>query len=185
MSTDMQYTNIKYQISHESKILFVGTNPSPGSYRRKVPFSSNKSFWYLLHDAGLLPESRHQLQNDAILKKIFTEKLTKIYHLGFINLVRRPTKSVSEIKQKEAIPGSLKVISAITYYRMPVVCFIGKGTYQLFTQTLHCEYGWQPKIGSSKVFVMHSPIHGFANIRVEELKKIAKASKLNSATPDC
>ena len=113
-----------------------------------------------------------------MLKKIFTEKFTKIYHLGLINLVYRPTKSVSEIKQKEAISGNMRIISIIKYYRMPVVCFIGKGTYQLFTQTLHCEYGWQPNIGSSKVFVMHSPIHGFANIRVGELKKIAKASKL-------
>src|SRR5579862_7990574 len=100
----MHYTNIKYQVSHDSKILFVGTNPSPGSYRRNVPFSGNKSFWYLLHDAGLLPEDRYELQNDTILKKIFTEKFTTIYHLGLINLIYRPTKSVSEIKRKERMP---------------------------------------------------------------------------------
>jgi double-stranded uracil-DNA glycosylase len=176
----MKYTNITYQISHDSKILFVGTNPSPGSYQRRVPFSSNKSFWYLLHEAGLLPESRLALQNDTQLKKIFTEKFTKIYHLGLINIVYRPTKSVSDIKQKEALPGILRIIEAINQYRTPVVCFIGKGTYQLFTQTSRCDYGWQPTIGSSKVFVMHSPIHGFAKTRIDELKEIAQAAKLKN-----
>lgn len=174
----LRYTNIKYQISHDSKILFVGTNPSPGSYQRSVPFSSNKSFWYLLNDAGLLAENRHELQNDKSLKKIFTEKFAKIYHLGLINLVYRPTKTVSEIKQKEAIPGSLRIISAIKYYHPTVVCFIGKGTYQLFAQTSHCQYGWQSTIGSSKIFIMHSPIHGLASIRINELKEIGKAASL-------
>ena len=179
MKHHKRYANITYQISHDSKILFIGTNPSPGSYNRKVPFSSNKSFWYLLHEAGLVLESRHELQNDKALKKIFTEKFTKVYHLGLINLVYRPTKTVSEITQKEAIPGSLRIITAIKYFHPPVVCFVGKGTYQLFTQTSHCEYGWQVTIGSSKVFVMHSPIHGFASIRINELKEIATVSKLD------
>ncbi len=174
----MLYTNIKYQVSPDSKILFVGTNPSPGSYRHKVPFSSNKSFWYLLHDAGLLSEDRHELQNDILLKKIFIEKFIKVYHLGLINLIYRPTKSISEIKRGEAMPGKLRVIAAIENYHTPVVCFIGKGSYQLFTQTSHCEYGWQDDIGLSKVFVMHSPIHGFASIRIGELKEVARVSKL-------
>lgn len=178
MKIYMSYNNITYQISKDSKILFVGTNPSPGSYRRKVPFSSNKSFWYLLHDAGLLSEDRHELQNDTILKKIFTKKFTSIYHLGLINLIYRPTKSVSEVKRKEAMPGKLRVISAIKKYHIPVICFIGKGTYQLFIQASHCKYGWQPNIGLSKIFVMHSPLHGLASIRINELKKVAKASTL-------
>lgn len=173
MKNNTRYTKIKYQVSRNSKILFVGTNPSPGSYRRQVPFSSNKSFWYLLHDAGLLPEGRHELQDDEKLKKIFIEKFTKIYHMGLINLVFRPTKTVSEIKREEAIPGNLRVVSIIEYYHPLVVCFVGKGTYQLFTQTSHCKYGWQKAIGSSKVFVMHSPIHGFASIRIKELKEIS------------
>lgn len=178
MMPNKRYTKIKYQISHDSKILFVGTNPSPGSYHRKIPFSSNKSFWYLLHDAGLLPENRNELQDDIVLKKIFTEKFTKLYHLGLINLVNRPTKTVSEIKQNEAIPGILRIIIAIKDYRPLVVCFVGKGTYQLFSQLPHGHYGWQPTIGSSKIFVMHSPIHGFASIRIHELKEVAKSAGL-------
>jgi TDG/mug DNA glycosylase family protein len=182
MINHKHYPNIKYQISHDSKLLFVGTNPSPGTYRREVPFSNNKSFWYLLHAAGLLPVSRHELQDDKLLKKIFIQKLTSVYHLGLINLVYRPTKTISEVKRAEAVPGNLRIISAIKYYRPSVVCFVGKGTYQLFTQTSHCEYGWQAPIDASKIFVMHSPIHGLASIRIEELKEVAKAAKLLKKT---
>jgi len=172
------YTAIKYQVSSDSKILFIGTNPSPGTYRRRVPFSNNKSFWYLLSAAGLLAESREELKNDTTLKKIFLEKFVKVYHLGLINLVYRPSKTISEVTQKEATPGSLRIIAAIKKYRPSVVCFVGKGTYQLFTQTAHCSYGWQTAIGSSKIFVMHSPLHGLASVRVKELKKVGKAAKL-------
>jgi double-stranded uracil-DNA glycosylase len=173
-----KYTDIKYQISLNSKLLFIGTNPSPGTYRRKVPFSNNKSFWYLLHDAGLLPEDHYILQNDALLKHIFYKKFTKIYNLGLINLVFRPTKSVAEIKRKEAIPGGVAIVTAIKKYKPKVVCFIGKGTYQLFIQKSHCHYGWQPDIDSSKVYVMHSPLHGFSRVRVRELTIVGKAAGL-------
>ena len=71
------------------------------------------------------------------------EKFTKVYHLGLMNLIYKPTKSVSEVTEKEALPGSRRVASAIKRYRIPVVCFVGKGTYQLFAQMSHCEYGWQ------------------------------------------
>ena len=40
---------IAYKISKNARILFVGINPHPGSYRRSVPFSNNKMFWYLLN----------------------------------------------------------------------------------------------------------------------------------------
>lgn len=176
MTSLKRYTRIKYQISHNIKILFVGTNPSLGSYQRHVPFSSNKSFWYLLHDAGLIPESLSTLQDDTSLKEMFLTKFSKLYKLGLINLIYRPTRTISELKRAEAIPGSKRVMMLIKKYHPPIVCFIGKGTYQLFTQTAHDAYGWQQPIGTSKIFVMHSPIHGLSSVRISELKNVAKMS---------
>lgn len=167
-----RYSKIKYQLSNNMKILFVGTNPHPGSYRRMVPFSNNKMFWYLLSESGLLPFSRAYLQDDANLKKIYTDEFIDVYHLGLINLIYRPTKTVAVLKQSEAGAGSKRVLSAILRYQPPVVCFISKKSYQLFTGSPHCIYGWHPDIGKSKVFVMHSPIHGFASIRIKELKEV-------------
>lgn len=58
------------------KILFVGINPHFGSYARGVPFSNNKSFWYLLSEAGvfvmhspLRGEARVRIQELRMVKK--------------------------------------------------------------------------------------------------------------------
>ncbi len=40
---------IRYKLSTGVKILFIGINPHYGSFRRRVPFSNNKMFWYLLN----------------------------------------------------------------------------------------------------------------------------------------
>ena len=64
---------IEYKISENARILFVGINPHPGSYRRGVPFSNNKMFWYLLNRAGLLQEAESDLKNDQLLKGIYDE----------------------------------------------------------------------------------------------------------------
>ncbi len=47
-----------------SKILFVGINPHPGSFNRGVPLSNNKLCWYLLLEAGVTDEKRDQLRDD-------------------------------------------------------------------------------------------------------------------------
>ena len=66
---------IAYKISKNARILFVGINPHPGSYRRGVPFSNNKMFWYLLNRAGLLQEAESDLKNDQLLKANLREKV--------------------------------------------------------------------------------------------------------------
>ena len=68
---------IDYKISKNARILFVGINPHPGSYRRGVPFSNNKMFWYLLNRVGLLQEAENDLKNDQLLKGIYDEKFCR------------------------------------------------------------------------------------------------------------
>ena len=65
---------IAYKTSKDARVLFVGINPHPGSYRRGVPFSNNKMFWYLLNRAGLLQEAEKDLRNDQSLKRIYEGK---------------------------------------------------------------------------------------------------------------
>lgn len=183
MTINKQYTKIKYQISYDTKLLFVGINPSPGTYRRGIPFSNNKTFWYLLNQAGIIHEDKLDLQNDKELKKIYIQKFVKVYHLGIIALIDRPTKSVTQLKKSEAIPGSLRILATIKKYKPTVVCFIGKATFKLFKQISDCEYGWQASIDSSKIFVMHYPLHGLASERIKELKIVAKKSSLIKYSP--
>jgi TDG/mug DNA glycosylase family protein len=181
--SQQKYTNIKYKLSKDTKLLFVGINPSPGTYARGVPFSNNKSFWYLLHEAGILPETREELKDDTKLKNLFLKKFTCTYQLGLMNVVERPTKTVAELKKKEAIPGAARIRAAINKYQPNVVCFVGKSAYQFFAQIPHIDYGWQNPIGSSRVYVMHFPLHGPSQERIKDLRKVARAAGILKTMP--
>ena len=85
----------------------------------------------------------------------------------------------SELKCSEAAPGTKRIYGAIKKYHPHIVCFVGKVTYGLFIglPSGKVSYRWQPDINSSKIYVMHSPNHGYASIRVKELEEMYKASK--------
>lgn len=160
----------------QPKILFVGINPHFGSFDRGVPFSNNKSFWYLLSDAGIIQEKRDELRDDESLRRMYTKKFNAVYRLGFVNIIDRPTRDVSELKKGEELPGRKK-ISRIIRTEMPkVVCFIGKITYEKYTGSKYFSFGWQDSINGAKIFVMHFPLRGEAVVRIREFRKIAQAA---------
>lgn len=167
---------IDYKVSKNAKILFVGINPHPGSYRRGVPFSNNKMFWYLLNHAKLLDEDESDLQSDESLKRIYDEDLVPKYALNFVNLVDRPTRDVTELKKGESQAGTRRVVEIIRTSKPKVVCFIGKITLNTFRGSRVCDYGWQENIGSSRVYLMHFPIRGPASVRIRELSEIKRSS---------
>ena len=167
---------IRYRYK-KPNILFVGINPHPGSFNRRVPFSNNKLFWYLLSEAGLIKEKRDELRDDNTLERMYREKFNGEYGLGFVNIIGRPTVDITEIQKHEELPGHKK-ISRIMKTEMPkVVCFIGKVTYEKYTGSKDFSFGWQENIGTSKVFVMHFPLRGEAIVRVRELRQLKRAVK--------
>ncbi|MCL5283088.1 MAG: mismatch-specific DNA-glycosylase [Planctomycetes bacterium] len=168
---------IEYKVGKHLRILFVGINPHPGSYRRGVPFSNNKTFWYLLNRAGLLNEDETVLRTDRGLKEMFDTRFLPKYRLGFINLVDRPTVEVTELKRGEEKPGVERAIQTILTCKPKVACFVGKVTYNKFRGMRDCSYGWQENIGVSRIYVMHFPIRGPADIRIRELEGLKRASR--------
>jgi TDG/mug DNA glycosylase family protein len=163
------------------KILFAGINPHFGSFNRGVPFSNNKMFWYLLSEAGLIEEKREELRDDDALKRIYEEKFNTVYGLGFVNIIDRPTRDITQLVRGEELPGREK-ISRIIKTEMPkVVCFIGKVTYQKYTGLKDFTFGWQDSIGKSRVFVMHAPLRGEAIVRIRELREIAEIAEIARA----
>ena len=104
---------IRYRLSRNARILFVGINPHYGSYSRGVPFSNNKMFWYLLSDAGIIDEKRDYLRNDRNLRKLYDEKFVKKYHLNIINIVDRPTRAANEIVNGEEAVGNERLLKII------------------------------------------------------------------------
>jgi TDG/mug DNA glycosylase family protein len=168
---------IEYKVAKNLRILFVGINPHPGSYRRGVPFSNNKTFWYLLNRAGLLNEDEDVLRTDRGLKEMFDTRFLSRYRLGFINLVDRPTVEVTKLKKGEEKAGVERAIQTILTCKPKVACFIGKVTYNKVGGTRDCAYGWQERIGQTRVYVMHFPIRGPADIRIQELEEMKRASR--------
>jgi double-stranded uracil-DNA glycosylase len=163
---------IRDQIGYGLRILFIGINPHPGSDRRGVPFSNNKMFWYLLQAAGLLIESRDQLRDDRILKRLYLHDFKKVYRFGAFNIIKRPTRAATQLQRAEAAPGRIRLHQVISRYQPAVVCFVGKTPYRFFIECNQVEYGWQPSIESSRIYVMHTPLHGPAQVRIQELKEI-------------
>ncbi len=156
------------------RILFVGINPHYGSFNRGIPFSNNKMFWYLMNRAGVLAEAESDLRDDKKLKRIYLHKFAQVYNLGFMNIIDRPTRVVTELKKGEELPGRRSVLSAIRRYRPRTVCFIGKVTYEKFIGSKDFDFGWQPDIMASRIFVMHFPIRGEAIVRIRELRRLLK-----------
>ena len=168
---------IRYKISDHPRILFVGINPHHGSFRRGVPFSNNKTFWYLLNRAGVLSETENDLRSDELLKRIYETKFLSHYRLNFVNLINHPTREVTELKRGEEAAGVRKVFKLINERHPRLVCFIGRVTYCKFLGSSNFNFGWQKSIGDSRVYVMHFPIRGAADVRITELKELLQASE--------
>jgi double-stranded uracil-DNA glycosylase len=168
---------ITYKTSKNARILFVGINPHPGSFRRGVPFSNNKMFWYLLNRARLLEETESDLRSDESLKAIYDNKFLQEYGLNFVNLVDRPTIDVTELKRGEEQAGVRRALRIIRSCKPRVVCFIGKIAFNTFYGSRKCDWGWQSAIEGIPVYLMHFPIRGPASVRVKELQELKKASE--------
>lgn len=164
---------IRYKYKN-AQLIFVGINPHPGSFKRGVPFSNNKMFWYLLRRAGLIDEDLAALKNDKELKKIYETRFNKKYGLGFINVINRPTRDVTQLENGEELTGQKRVRNILKKEKPKVVCFVGKIAFEKFSGLKEFSFGWQADIFSSKVFVMHFPLHGKAITRVNELRKLAR-----------
>src|SRR4249920_463978 len=136
-----------------SRLLFVGINPHEGSFNRGVPFSNNKMFWYLLSRAGIIQETIEDLRDDRKLKEIYDDKFNRIYKLGLANIVDRPSRDVSLLKKGEEIPGAKRLQLIIRDHKPPVVCFVGKITYQKFSGIKKVSFGWQSDLYESKMYV--------------------------------
>lgn len=168
-----QYNMIHYQYK-TSELLFIGINPHPGSFDRGVPFSNNKLFWYLLLRAGLIEETMDDLRNDDQLRRIYTDKFNKGYKLGLINIIERPTRDITMLKKGEEEQGRMKIQKIIKSQKPKVVCFVGKVTYEKYMGSKDFTFGWQNDLFHSKTFVMHFPLRGKAEVRIDELKEITQ-----------
>lgn len=137
--------------------------------------------WYLLSRAGIINETVDELKNVQKLKRLWDKRFNQVYQLGLVNIIERPTRDISILVKGEELEGSKKIDSILKNHQPPVVCFIGKVTYQKFTAMKDVSFGWQSYLYNSKIYIMHSPLRGEASIRIDDLKTVASVAFPNGA----
>ncbi len=129
--------------------IFVGTNPGAKSARIGHYFAGTTNmFWKLLHDSRLID------------KKLTTQLDRKLiqYGYGLTDVVKRPTRSTSELKKSDGNGARLRLDSLIEKNQPKIVAFVGKAgfRYYLDENGKPVNYGIQ-KIRISKSYVYLLP----------------------------
>ena len=164
---------IRYSVPEKASVLFIGINPHPGSFRRGIPFSNNKNFWYNLSRAGMVHNTVAELKNDDNLRKVYSDDFPNIYRYGFMNIVDRPTVNTAALLKGEEHEGIQKIDDAIRTKKPLMVCFIGKVTYAKFSGRKEFSIGLQDfRIHDTLVYVSSFPIRGPNSTRIAEMAEI-------------
>jgi double-stranded uracil-DNA glycosylase len=148
------------------KILFVGFNPSIRSSELRHHYANpNNRFWRIIYEAGLTPRKFEPTEDACLLELGY----------GFTNIVQRPTKAADEITKEEYKEGREILKKKIEYYRPKVVCFVGKGVYQEYSQFKSLPWGRQTKsiVPGTMDFVAPSS-SGLVRMKLEEIVAIYK-----------
>ena len=133
------------------KTLFVGTNPGAKSARIGHYFAGTSNmFWKLLYESKLTEE------------RLTTESDYKVldYGYGLTDVVKRPTRSTTELRRKDAIGSKKRLDMVIEKYEPDLVAFVGKAGYRYYLEglgLLQLNYGLQEfEIAESQVFLLPS-----------------------------
>jgi double-stranded uracil-DNA glycosylase len=151
-------------IKKNLKVLFVGFNPSIRSAETGHHFANpNNRFWAILYQSGLTP------------RKYATEEDERLLDLGYglTNIVARPTKTAEEITKDEYKQGKVELLGKIKEYKPKVICFVGKGVYQEYSDKKIIPWGLQeqPVIPGTMDFVAPSS-SGLVRMKMDEIVAI-------------
>lgn len=131
-------------------ILFVGTNPGAKSARIGHYFAgASNMFWKLLHESKLTAER---------LSTEFDYKVQE-YGYGLTDVVKRPTRSTTELRKIDAIGAKKRLDRVIGENYPKIVAFIGKAGYRYYLDEgiVPLKYGTQrQEILESRVYLLPS-----------------------------
>lgn len=155
---------IKDHIKENLDILFVGFNPSIRSGETGHHFANpNNRFWTILHRLGLTKKKFHP-EEDASLLNI---------GYGLTNIVARPTRNAEEIMKEEYNKGRIALKEKISFFKPRIVCFVGKGVYQQYSEKKKVSWGMQPVSMVPEVLDFVAPSSsGLVRMKMDEIVAI-------------
>ncbi len=129
--------------------MIVGCNPTESSVRAGHYYAGRGNpFWPMLYESGVVPEPFDYPDDRRIIE----------FGIGLTDLVKRPTKTMEELKREDFAEGRIVLSQKLEEYLPKVVAFNGKMPFEQFAQR-KCNYGLQ-KIHSygAHVFVLPSTV---------------------------
>jgi TDG/mug DNA glycosylase family protein len=145
------------------RIVFVGINPSLYSVEQGHYFArTTNRFWPALSQSTLSASIRSALGRDRLIPSDDGALLQ--FGIGFTDVVKRPTRNVSQLKPDEFRLGAAILLEKLAASQPAVACFQGLTGYRPFVQhglglkETTRELGLQPHtLGRTRIFVVPSP----------------------------
>jgi mismatch-specific thymine-DNA glycosylase len=151
------------------KLVIVGCNPTESSVRAGHYYAGrNNQFWPTLFESGVVPEPFDYPDDRRIIE----------FGIGLTDLVKRPTKSVEELKREDFAEGRIVLSQKLEEFGPRVVAFNGKLPYEQFAQR-KCKFGLQKELlYGAQVYVL--PLTGAqtATANADRLKHFRGLARL-------
>jgi len=113
--------------------VIVGCHPTESSVRVGHYYAGrDNEFWPMLFEGGVVPEPFDYRDDKRVIE----------FGVGLTDLVKRPSKTVEELKREDFAEGRIVLSQKLEEFTPRVVAFNGKLTYEQFAQR-KCKYGLQ------------------------------------------
>jgi mismatch-specific thymine-DNA glycosylase len=129
-------------------LVIVGINPGTrsGATGHHYAWPGNH-FWPLMNESGVLPVPLTYAEDHRVLE----------YGVGLTNLVDRTSPQASDLSRPEMAAGALALREKLLALRPLVVCFNGKGIYEVFAARKKVTLGLQEEtLDGIRLFVVPS-----------------------------
>jgi len=155
------------------KLVIVGCNPTESSVRAGHYYAGRGNpFWPLLYDSGVVPEPFDYPDDRRIIE----------FGIGLTDLVKRPTKTIEELKREDFAEGRFVLSRKLEEYLPRVIAFNGKLPFEQFAQR-KCNYGLQKELlYGAHVYVLPTTIGQTSRGHGDSLKHFRKLADLVKRT---
>ncbi|TCD64990.1 hypothetical protein EIP91_003356 [Steccherinum ochraceum] len=124
-----QYAHLNFLQDHLQDgldVMFCGVNPGCKSAEVGHHFANpTNHFWRCLHLSQF---------TDRLLPPAEDGTLPALYNVGLTNLVARPSAEQAELSKADMISGVPVLLHKIATHRPRIVCFVGKGIWDVFVK---------------------------------------------------
>jgi TDG/mug DNA glycosylase family protein len=151
------------------KLVIVGCNPTESSVRVGHYYAGRDNpFWPIMYESGVMPEPFDYHDDKRVIE----------FGIGLTDLVKRPSKTVEELKREDFAEGRIVLSQKLEEFAPRVVAFNGKLTYEQFAQR-KCKFGLQKEsLYGARVYVLPATPGAADDKRSEKVQHFRKLAQL-------